>query len=340
MKEVSFGMPRRDFLKAAPLAAYSVTRLARGGVTRPADPVVRKKIEPFDYRGVRLRESRWQKQIQAAHEFWLSLSEDDILHGYRAAAGLPAPGKPLGGWCARNSNTVFGQWLSAMSRMHRATGDDALRDKAIRLFNDWARTVKPDGDCGMRHYPFDKLVCGLVDLKLYVDFPDAVPMLGKVVDWAAKNLSRENVPAAPQPGLYSGRASEWYTLAENLYRAFQATGDEQFKDFGDVWLYHPYWNKFADTSSPPDAQGVHAYSHVNTFSSAAMAYAVNGDEKFLRIIRNSYDFLQNVQCYATGGFGPSEFIVAPNGGLGRALDTRQDSFETGCGSWAAFKLSR
>ena len=333
-------MPRRDFLKAAPLAAFAFTRIASGETTAPSASSAKLKIEAFDYRGVRLRESRWQKQFQAAHDFWLALPEDDILHGYRAAAGLSAPGKPLGGWCERNSDTVFGQWLSGMSRAYRATGNTAMRDKAVRLFTEWAKTVKPDGDCGMRHYPFEKLVCGLVDLKVYADFSDAIPMLEKVVGWASKNFSRENVPSAPQRGLYSGRVSEWYTLSENLYRAFQITGNSKFKDFGDAWLYHSYWNKFASTALPPDAQGVHAYSHVNTFSSAAMAYAVTGDEKFLRMIRNAYDYLQNVQCYATGGFGPSEFIVDPDGGLGRALDTRQDSFETGCGSWAAFKLSR
>jgi DUF1680 family protein len=335
-------MHRRDFLKAAPLAAYGLSQIAKGQTVSPPTiaSAAKIKIEAFDYRGVRLRASRWQKQFQAAHDFWLSLPENDILHGYRAAAGLAAPGKPLGGWCARTSDTVFGQWLSGMSRVYRATGDTAIRDKAVRLFTEWAKTVKPDGDCGMRHYPFDKLVCGLVDLKLYADVPDAIPVLEKVVDWASKTFSRENVPSEPQRGLYSGRVSEWYTLSENLYRAFQLTGNAKFKDFGDAWLYNSYWNKFANTASPPDAQGVHAYSHVNTFSSAAMAYSVSGDEKFLRIIKNAYDYLQNVQCYATGGFGPSEFIVSPDGGLGRALDTRQDSFETGCGSWAAFKLSR
>ena len=333
-------MPRRDFLKAAPLAAYAVAQIAKGDpISSPAAPA-KLKIEAFDYRGVKLLASRWQKQFQAARDFWLGLPEDDILHGFRAAAGLSAPGKPLGGWCARNSNTVFGQWLSGMARMYGATGDAAIRDKAVRLFTEWSKTVKPDGDCGMGHYPFDKLVCGLVDLKVYADVPEAIPMLEKVVAYASKKFSRENVPASPQRGLYSGRVSEWYTLAENLYRAFQATGNAKFKDFGDAWLYHAYWNKFADTASPRDAQGVHAYSHVNTFSSAAMAYAVSGDEKFLRIIKNAFDYLQNVQCYVTGGFGPSEFIVAPDGGLGRALDTRQDSFETGCGSWAAFKLTR
>src|SRR5262245_1379729 len=327
-------MRRRDFLKAAPLAAYGLTLTARGDSSSPALPAQAKlELETFDYVGVRLRESRWQKQYQAAREFWLNLPEDDILHGYRAAAGLPAPGKPLGGWCARNSNTVFGQWLSGMSRIYRVTGDTALRDKAVRLFNEWAKTVKADGDCGMRHYPFEKLVCGLVDLKAYADFPDAIPMLEKVTDWAAKNFSRENVPATPVRGNYSGRVSEWYTLAENLYRAYQLTGNTKFKDFAAVWLYHPYWNKFANSASPTDAQGVHAYSHVNTWSSAAMAYAVTGEEKYLRIIQNAYEYLQNTQCYATGGYGPSEFIAAPDGGIGRALDTRQDTFETACGSW-------
>ena len=71
-----------------------------------------------------------------------------------------------------------------------------------------------------------------------------------------------------------------------------------------------------------------------------MAYAVTGDAKYLQIIKNAYDFLQNTQCYATGGFGPSEFIATSDGGLGRALETRFDTFETGCGSWAAFKLTR
>src|SRR5262245_61521111 len=214
-------IPRRDFLKTAPIAAYALSLTARGADLKSADSPAKNKIEPFDYQGVRLRESRWQKQFQAARDFWLGLPEDDILHGYRAAAGLAAPGKPLGGWCGRNSDTVFGQWLSGMSRMYRAAGDAAIRDKAVRLFTEWAKTVKTDGDCGMRHYPFDKLVCGLVDLKVYADFSDSIPMLEKVVGWASKTFSRENVPASPQRGSYSGRVSEWYTLAENLYRAFQ-----------------------------------------------------------------------------------------------------------------------
>lgn len=335
------GMARREFLKAVPVTAYALAQAAEGMTLRAPPPAARIKIEPFDYEGVVLREGRWQQQYQEARDFYLNVSDDDILHGYRQAAGLPAPGKPLGGWCARNSNTVFGQWLSGMSRFAKGGNDTAMRDKAVRLFTEWAKTVGPDGNCGMTHYPFEKLVCGLVDLQLYADYPDTTAILGKVTDWAIKNFDRTRGPAAPKPWeMHSGKPLEWYTVGENLFRAYQLTGDAKFKDFAEVWRYDAYWNKFAGTADPTDAWGVHAYSHVNTFSSAAMAYAVNGDAKDLQVIRNAFDFLQNTQCYATGGFGPSERIMPTNGNLGRALDYHQNSCEAPCCSWASFKLAR
>ncbi len=334
-------MPRRDFLKAAPLAAYALTRVARGATLQAPTPASRIKIQPFDYDGVRLRDSLWQRQYQSARDYYFNVSDDDILCGYRSAAGLPAPGQPLGGWCARNSNTVFGQWLSGMSRFAKALDDSALRDKVVRLFTEWARTVRPDGNCGMMHYPFEKLVGGLVDMQLYAGYPDTTAMLEKVTDWAMKSFNRDRLPAGPVPwAMHSGRPGEWYTVAENSYRAYQLTGNTRHKDFADLWLYHDYWNKFADNASPANAHSVHAYSHVNTFSSAAMAYAVTGDEKYLRVIKNACDFLQNTQCYATGGFGPVERIMPPGGMLGKALDYQQNSCETPCCSWAALKLAR
>src|SRR5262252_2862631 len=142
---------RRDLLKAAPLAAGILSRAS--ALAAPA-MTVKNAIEAFDYKGVKLRDSRWRRQVLAAREFYLSLSDDDILHGFRRAAGLPARGKPLGGWCKEDSSTVLGQWLSGMARLYRATGDTDVRDKAARLMTEWARTIKPDGDCRMPHYAF------------------------------------------------------------------------------------------------------------------------------------------------------------------------------------------
>jgi DUF1680 family protein len=341
---VSFEVPRRDFLKAVPVTAYALTSAVRSA-DLPAQAAPRAgivRLEAFDYDGVTLRPSRWKRQYDAARTFYLGLSDDDILHGYRAAAGLAAPGRPLGGWCGKDSNIVFGQWLSGMSRMYRATNDTAMGDKALRLFSEWTKTVKPTGDCGMDHYAFDKLVCGLVDLQRYAGHHEAGPMLARVTAYAAKTFER---PASPVADItdnraYYGQPQEWYTLGENLLRADQLTGDPMFRTFANEWFYHGYWNKFLTSSTPEDAHGVHAYSHVNTFSSAAMAYEVLGDPTYLEILKHAYDYLQHSQCYATGGYGPNERFMRTDGSLGRALETRSDTFEAVCGSWAAFKLAR
>ncbi len=101
---------------------------AAGNKTTPYRKVV---LEPFDYTGVTLRQSPWQRQASAGRDFYFGLSNDDILHGYRVAAGAAnAPGRALGGWCSPNSNTVFGQWLQSMARMQRAYGDKDLLEKS------------------------------------------------------------------------------------------------------------------------------------------------------------------------------------------------------------------
>ena len=301
----------------------------------------RERLETFNYSGVKLRPSRWQKQYEDARDYYFNVSNDDILCGFRAVAGLPAPGKPLGGWAERDSSVIFGQWLSGMSRMWRATGDSEMRDKALHLFTQFAKTVRADGNCRMTHYPFEKLACGLVDLHEYAGHNDATALLEKTTEWASRTFDRTRAPAGPVPWeMHSGKPLEWYTLPENFYRAYLLTQKPAFKNFAEIWFYHDYWNKFASTSAPENAHGVHAYSHVNTFSSAAMHYAVTGDPVHLRILRNAYDFLQNTQCFATGGYGPAERILPTNGNLGKSLEGRIDSFETPCGSWAGFKLSR
>src|SRR5262245_39594234 len=77
---------RRSFLKAT--AAAGVLAWTAPGRSSEVPQSKRIQLEPFDYDGVRLRESPWQKQYQAARDFYLSLSDDDILSGYRKAAGM------------------------------------------------------------------------------------------------------------------------------------------------------------------------------------------------------------------------------------------------------------
>jgi len=272
----------------------------------PQEPKGQTVLLPFDYDGVRLLPSRFLDQVERTQAVYGAIPNDDILHGFRRAAGLPAPGNGLRGWCRNTSSVIFGQLLSGLVRMARGTGETALRDKALALFDGWRQTIGRNSDVRMRPYDWEKLVCGLVDLHAYAGVDDALQILSETTEWAARTFDRSRRPADGHDfqAVGPGGTSEWYTLPENLYRAYLATGDTLFREFADIWRYEHFWQQFAETSEPTVVLPVHAYSHLNTFSSAAMAYAVTGDQRYLQICINAHDFFLRTQCYVTGGFGP------------------------------------
>ena len=65
----------------------------------------------------------------------------------------------------------------------------------------------------------------------------------------------------------------------------------------------------------------------NTLSSAAMTYAVTREPDYLKIIVNAYDWLEQTQCYVTGGYGPDERLLPADGSLGSYLETTMKSFD-------------
>ncbi|MGA8531135.1 MAG: beta-L-arabinofuranosidase domain-containing protein, partial [Acidobacteriaceae bacterium] len=67
---------------------------------------------------------------------------------------------------------------------------------------------------------------------------------------------------------------------------------------------------------------------------------VAGSEKHLRAAQNAFAMLQQ-QSYATGGWGPDEQLRAPQSNdVYESLANTHHSFETPCGSYAHFKITR
>jgi DUF1680 family protein len=350
---------RRSFVKSAVGASIVPILMNK---TAAASPVAYEKeqsevraLTPFDYNGVRLLDGMHKKQYLATRDNFFNLPNDDLLLGFRKRAGLPAPGNELPGY-SRDVGNAFGQWLSAMARMYRATGDKPLLEKATYLLSEWAKTIEPDGYFFYsrrpfpRHYTYDKAVCSLVDLYHYAGQKEALGHLDKITDWAIHNLDRSRPNATPNDPGGAGpefkeenrlAPLEWYTTAENLYRAYQLTGNSKYKTFGDVWRYPNYWDMFtSDAAEPTPPYRFHAYSHCLSLNGAAMAYAVTGEPNYLKTIVNAYDWLERTQLYATGGYGPGEILQQADGSLGKSLESTTASFETPCGTWAGFKLAK
>ena len=204
-------------------------------------------LQAFNYDGVTLLPSMHRSQLEQVREYYMRLRPNDVLRGFRLKHKDWAPGKDLGGAYSERPLS-FGQWLGGFARIYRATGDTAVRDRALYLMNECGQTISEDGAYGYRdqkrsHYGYDKMVGGLVDVYEYLDSTDALTYLEKVTEWAEKNLDRSNEYALP---------SEWYTLSENLYRAYELTGNERYRKFarsGNTPIFGRRWAKVAMCSA-------------------------------------------------------------------------------------------
>jgi DUF1680 family protein len=349
------GISRRRFVQSASLAAASL--IPRFPIPAFAAPsAAHTFLEEFGYGDVTLASDLHEKQLAETHAVLMALSEDSLLKPFREMIGQPAPGEDLGGWYHYDPNydwhtfeagfapaAAFGQWVSALARVYAISGSPAVRDKVLRLNRMYAQTIAGDFYENNRFpaYCYDKLVCGLMDSHKFVGDPDAFSILDRTTDVA--------LPHLPGKAIEHGRTwragkdvsytwDESYTMPENLFLAYQRGAGERYRALGIQYLDAEYYDPLAEGRS--DLAGRHAYSHVNSLCSAMQAWLTLGSEKHLRAARNGFDML-TAQSFATGGWGPDETLRAPGSAeVYDSLTGSHSSFETPCGSYAHFKLTR
>jgi uncharacterized protein len=306
-------------------------------------------LAELSYTQVKFDVGPLERQARENHQLVLDLDEDALLRPFRQRAGLPAPGTDLGGWYdtyAFAPGATFGQWICALSRYYAAGRDDATRAKVQRLVSGFAATVDSDGkfyrDNRFPAYTYDKLTGALLDAKLLAHDETAFAVLRRATQAAIPYLPPHAMPrnehAEPGEDFSEHAWDESYTLPENQFLAARLTGDETHLKLARRFLYDDFFLALARGENA--LPGKHAYSHVNALSSAAQAYLSLGQRAYFDAARQGFAFI-DAQSFATGGWGPDEhFIVPGSGALGASLNNEHKSFETPCGVYAHFKLTR
>jgi DUF1680 family protein len=361
-------MLRRSFLKNGLKVAGAASVLSGAGVLADglaAGESAAKPLEEFGYGDVELAPGKPRTQFEETQAVLLALNDDSILRPWRLRAGLPAPGDPLGGWYddvplvkTPSGGEGFapgectGQWISALARSYAATHDPAMLAKLRRLLAMYEPAISPKFYTNFMYpaYNYDKWVIGLIDAHQFAGISNAFDLLNKTTDAAEPHLpptaldrgepQRAWRAATGQPTDGSYTSDESYTIAENLYLAAQRGAGERYLKMAPRFLLDKtYFDPLAEGRNVlPDH---HAYSFCNALSSAMAAYIVGGSEKHLRAGSNAFDMLDATQSFATGGWGPNESFQVPNtGALYTSLTDTKHSFETPCGSYAHFKLTR
>jgi DUF1680 family protein len=353
---------RRQFLQSTSLAAAAVTTSGLWQHTAwGADTPDSSLLTEFGYADVLMASDLHESQLMTSHAVLMALSEDSLLKPLRQMSGMPAPGENLGGWYDYDPNydyrnhfdrgfapaCTFGQWVSALARAYAINGDEETRQKVIRLNRLYAQTISADFYIKNRFpaYTYDKLLLGLIDSHTYVKDPQALAILEQTTNTALPHLPGHAVEHDVQWRMdkdkddASWKWDESYTNSENFFLASQRGAGRRYYDLGLQYLDDKTW--FDPLSRNENVlAGRHAYSYVNSLCSAMMAYMVAGSQKHLLAAQNAFAMLQ-AQSFATGGWGPDEALRAPGSSdVYDSLTNTHHSFETPCGSYAHFKLTR
>jgi hypothetical protein len=355
------GVSRREFLQSSSLAAAAVSTSGLWGRdVWAADSPAAATLSEFGYGDVLVASDLHETQLMTTHAVLMALSEDSLLKPLRQMSGMPAPGEDLGGWYHYEPDynyrknfdygfapaCTFGQWVSALARAYAITGDEETRQKVIRLNRLYAQTITADFYIKNRFpaYTYDKLLLGLLDSHTYVKDPQALAILEQTTNTALPHLPGHAIEHGVPWRMDHKDDPSWtwdesYTMPENLLLASQRGAGRRYYDLGLQYLDDK--TCFDPLSRNQNVlNGRHAYSYVNSLCSAMMAYMVAGSEKHLDAARNAFAMLE-AQSYATGGWGPDETLRAPGSNdVYASLSNTHHSFETPCGSYAHFKLTR
>ncbi len=353
---------RRSFLLTAGLAAAALSsRPSLFAGTEAVPP----PLSEFGYGDVDLAPGLAQTQFEQTQSVLLGLNDDSLLKPWRIRAGLPAPGPDMGGWYDELALVkteggghgfapahCFGQWISALSRGYAVNGDPRTRAKLQTLLDLYSPAISGKFYTNFRFpaYDYDKMVIGLIDAHQFANSPQAFSLLDRTTDAAQPHLpptalDRDDVQRRWRASVGDNTADDYtwdesYTMPENLYLAWQRGAGERYHQMAPRYLLDRTWfDPLSENKNVLD--GHHAYSFCNSLSSAMQAYITDGSQKHLRAASNAFDMILTTQSFATGGWGPNESFSAPGSGkMYASLTGTHSSFETPCGSYSHFKLTR
>jgi hypothetical protein len=304
-------------------------------------------LREFSYSQITLTEGPLAAMYQRMRAHFLKLDEDRLLKVYRQRAGMPAPGRDMGGWYDADGfvpGHLIGQFISGLSRIHATTGDPEAAAKVRRLVLGYGATFEKDNNpfaspkaiATWACYVLDKHEIGLLDAATLARVDEARALLPRVIQGAVRFLPNHTFDRV---GVHQPPYDEPYVLPENLFTTYAVTGDKRFLEMAKLYLLDSYFDPLANGENV--LPGRHGYSHVMALSSAAKAYEVLGDEKYLRAIRNAWDMIEQTQQYASGAWAADEMFVKPHSGeLADTLTSTRNHFETPCCFYAHAKLAR
>ena len=336
---------RRSFLGSAAAACACRSWAAR--------PEGRIKLREFAYPQVKLTGGPLAAMYHRMHAHFLKLDEDRLLKVYRQRAGMPAPGRDMGGWYDADG-FVPGHLLGpvhfgAVADPRRHGRRARRRRKRAGWWTGYAATferdgnpyaspkARPPGPC----YILDKYEIGLIDAATLAGIEPARTLLPRVIEARQARCIPDHVfdrvRRATQPPY-----DEPYILPENLFKSARTHRASAFLDLAQAYLLDDgFFDPLANGRNV--LPGKHGYSHMIALSSAREGIRGTGRRRNICARSATRGTCSNRRSSSLRARGlRKEMFVQParSGELGESLTSTRDHFETPCCFYAYAKLAR
>src|SRR6476659_8625855 len=326
---------------------------------KDAVPVI---ARPLPLSAVRITGGPLKRAQDLNAEYLLKLEPDRMLAFYRKRAGLKPKAEGYGGWDGDGRNLtghIAGHYLSAVSMMYAATGDQRFKDRVDYLVTEMKEVQDKNGDGflgaleGVREkfaevaagnirstffdlnglwspwYTLHKTYAGLRDAYRYAGNRAALELEIKYAAWAEGILLKMN-PDHIQRMLNT----EFGGMNEVLVDLYADTGDKRWLN-----LSHRFDHKaVVDPLSrrEDNLAGLHGNTQVPKLLGVLMRYIYAGDEADGVAAEFFWDAVVNDHTYATGGHGKDEYFGPPDE-LSERIDGRTNE---SCNVYNMLKMTR
>lgn len=315
--------------------------------------------QPFALSDVNLLPSRWLENQERTLSYLHFIDVDRLLYTFRSNHGLPTQdASPVGGWEAPDfpfRSHSHGHFLSAWSQCWATTQSAECRDRAGYMVSELAKCQSNNDAAGFTdgflagfpeseiekvengtldngnvpYYAIHKTMNGLLDVWRYMANEDARSVLLNMAEWVDRRtgeLSEEE--------MQSMLAVEYGGMNDILAQLSQEFADDRWMNVAKRFDHASVFDPLAQNTNR--LNGLHANTQAQKFIGTIHEYRASGEERYLDITKNAWNFVTEDHTYAMGGNSQAEHWHEPGNITGHLTS---DTCET-CNSYNMLKVTR
>lgn len=291
----------------------------------------------FPLNEIRLLDSPFSKLQEQGKDYLLWLNPDSLLHFYRVEAGLPPKAGVYAGWESQDvwgagplRGGFLGYYISSLSMMFQATGDDRLLKKLEYVLRELTLCKQAGKDgflLGIKDgrklfqevasgkivtnnatvngawapvYLINKMLLGLTAAYVQCGMEEALPLLTGLADWfgyqVLDRLSDEQIQKL--------LVCEHGSINESYIDIYKITNQDRYLNWAGRLNDRAMWVPLSE--SKDILYGWHANTQIPKFVGFYRYYEATGDKRFLNAALNFWQIVTKNHTWVIGGNSTGE----------------------------------